>query len=90
MGGSACLAGTVAAGQANPRGSKSFFVCFRPSAKISGRWVTKFQQKLLALIGYRGCPGVYRGSVAGHEEVQEAHTGGFASLLAPLGPQDQV
>ena len=32
----------------------------------------------------------YRGSVAGHEEVQEAHPGGFAPLLAPLGPQDQV
>ena len=32
----------------------------------------------------------YRGSVAGHEEVQEAHPGGCASLLAPLGPQDRV
>ena len=54
------MASTAAAGQANPRGSKFLFVCFRPSTKISARPVTKFQQKLLALIGYRdrGCPGV--------------------------------
>jgi len=55
------LAGTAAAGQANPRGSKFLFVCFRPSTKISARPVTKFQQKLLALIGYRGGPGGTRG-----------------------------
>ena len=57
MGGSMGLASTAAAGQANPRGSKFLFVCFRHSAKISARPVTKFQQKLLALIGYRGGPG---------------------------------
>ena len=36
----------------------TLFVCFRPSAKIGVRRVTKFQQKLLALTAYRGCPGV--------------------------------
>ncbi len=55
VGGSACLAGTAAAGQANPRGSKFLFVCFRPSTKISARPVTKFQHKTVALTGYRGC-----------------------------------
>ena len=58
VGGSACLASTAAPGQANLCGSKFPFVCFGPSTKISARPVTKFQQKLLALIGYRGCPGV--------------------------------
>ena len=56
MGGSACLGGTAAAGQANLCGSKLLSVRFRPSTKISGRPVTKFQQKLLALTGYRGVP----------------------------------
>ena len=55
VGGSACLAGTAAAGQANLRGSKFLFVCFRRSTKISARPVTNFQQKLLGLVGYRGC-----------------------------------
>ena len=50
------MAGTAAAGQANPRSPTFLFVCFRPSTKISARPVTKFQQKLLALTGYRGVP----------------------------------
>ena len=55
------MASTAAAGQANPHGSKFLFVCFRPSTKISARPVTKFQQKLLALIGYMGGPRGTRG-----------------------------
>ena len=35
--------------------SKFLFVCFRPSTKISGRPVTNFQRKLLALVGCWGC-----------------------------------
>ena len=57
MGGSAGLAGTAAAGQANPHGSNLPFVRFRPPAEIGRRPVTKFQQKMAALTRTGGTQG---------------------------------
>ena len=84
MGGSACLAHTAAAGQANPRGFKFLLVCFRRSAKISGRPVTKFQQKMAVLIGYQGCF-VAPEAARGLKLLDEPSRAGFSVLSPSFG-----